>query len=216
MKNSNNKKLLILAVSVTLLIIFAPYIATFGKYGLSDKHQAWANFGGYVGGVLGPIISGLAFIYIIKTFRIQKIQLDDAEKKAQLIEISEIIRFFLKKVDEILSEKVNVNGEGVMSVKTALSALHSQEGDSSTPELDKQAIKSSVDEAVTLDQTFTLISTLSILCDLYDEFNKLGGSKKILAAYINSHLEAALGIYLIEKDNKRIPDIKRYYYNPNE
>ncbi len=213
--NSNNQKsitLVVIALAIILSTILLPYIAVFGKYGLSDKHQAWANFGGYIGGVLGPIFSCLAFIYIIKTFKIQKAQQDDAEIKIQLVEISETIRFFLKKADETLSEKVHLDGEGAMSIRTALSAVYSLKN-SDISNFDKNTLKKTVKQAVTDDQIFTLLNTLSVLCDLYDEFTKLGGSRIILSAYINSHLESVLGLHEIDQGNKRIPETLKYYRN---
>lgn len=35
----------------------APYAYYLGAYGVSSDHQAWASFGGYFGGVLGPLLS---------------------------------------------------------------------------------------------------------------------------------------------------------------
>lgn len=42
------------------LAALAPYFWTFGL-GLSSSSQEWANFGGYIGGTLGPIYALLAF-----------------------------------------------------------------------------------------------------------------------------------------------------------
>jgi hypothetical protein len=212
----NNKKIaLTLSIAVIAILISLPavaYIIIFHSSPISSNSQQWGEFGSYFGGVTGTIFSGLAFLYIIKSFKIQNMQMHSSDVKSQLFEISETIRFFLKKVDDILSEKIDIPGDGVMSLRTALTALHAQERNIHSTLADVDNIKKPVDDAVTLDQSATLIATLSVLCDLYDEFNNLGGSEKILAAYINSHLEPVLGLFIIESENQRTLEIKRYYF----
>lgn len=45
------------AVAVVMLVAAAPYVYYLGEFGVSKDHQAWASFGGYVGGVLGPLLA---------------------------------------------------------------------------------------------------------------------------------------------------------------
>ncbi|TDM06048.1 MAG: hypothetical protein C4K60_15405 [Ideonella sp. MAG2] len=45
------------AVVVALLIAALPYVYYLGEFGVSKDHQAWASFGGYFGGVLGPLLA---------------------------------------------------------------------------------------------------------------------------------------------------------------
>lgn len=212
----NNKKIaLTLSIAVMAILISLPavaYIIIFHSSPISSNSQQWGEFGSYFGGVTGTIFSGLAFLYIIKSFKIQNMQMHSSDVKSQMFEISETIRFFLKKVDDILSEKIDIPSDGVMSLRTALTALHAQERNTHSTLANVDNIKKPVDDAVTLDQSTTLIATLSVLCDLYDEFNNLGGSEKILAAYINSHLEPVLGLFIIESENQRTLEIKRYYF----
>lgn len=39
------------------IIVVAPYVYVLGPNGMSSDHQAWASFGGYLGGTLGPLLS---------------------------------------------------------------------------------------------------------------------------------------------------------------
>ena len=48
----------IAAVSIlTLAAVAVPYAYFLGPLGVSNDHQAWASFGGYFGGILGPLLS---------------------------------------------------------------------------------------------------------------------------------------------------------------
>ncbi|WP_265461200.1 hypothetical protein [Aeromonas salmonicida] len=124
MKDCNNKKNTILATAaliVILLIVFYPYIYTFEKYGFSDKHQAWANFGGYVGGILGPVFSALAFFGIWKTYNLQKEQLKQAGDQRKSEDIQRLIMSSSERMDELLNAPVDalklmdgVNERGTM------------------------------------------------------------------------------------------------------
>ncbi len=105
MKESNIKTTLYLVVFLLLAIIFItliPYFCTFGKYGLSDDHQAWANFGGYMGGVLGPLFSALAFICIWLTYKAQREQIELLKNQAKVSEIQRLISNTSERIDKIL------------------------------------------------------------------------------------------------------------------
>lgn len=49
-----------MAATVTIFILITAvfsYIFFLGPFGVSTDHQAWASFGGYFGGILGPVLS---------------------------------------------------------------------------------------------------------------------------------------------------------------
>lgn len=57
---------LVFAVLLTISI-FVPYTDTFGKFGLSKHPSHWADFGSYVGGTLGPVLSFVSIIFLLLT-----------------------------------------------------------------------------------------------------------------------------------------------------
>lgn len=48
---------LVLATALSIAVVLTPYLWVFGTQGLSSDHQAWSSFGGYFGGVLGPVLA---------------------------------------------------------------------------------------------------------------------------------------------------------------
>lgn len=49
-------RLFLIAAAMTLCVV-APYVYFLGPLGVSNDHQAWSSFGGYFGGILGPLLS---------------------------------------------------------------------------------------------------------------------------------------------------------------
>jgi len=64
------------------LVVFA-YAGWFGwhlQLPLSEKSETWGQLGDYVGGLLNPLISGAALIWLIRSVHIQTTQLKDARR----------------------------------------------------------------------------------------------------------------------------------------
>jgi hypothetical protein len=57
------------------IVALGAYMWRFGSLGISDKTSAWNEFGGYIGGVIGPIV-GLATVFLVFiTFTLQRREL---------------------------------------------------------------------------------------------------------------------------------------------
>ena len=90
-ENPRTLLLLILAVSVVAIVAFsAAYMLMFGYFPIKDR-AAWAQFGDYFGGILGPIISLFALIALVLTIALQYRQLaysrralEDSSKELEL------------------------------------------------------------------------------------------------------------------------------------
>lgn len=67
-------KIVALAV-IVLIVIFGVYIYKFGTLSFSNSHEAWGQFGDYIGGTANPIFGFLSFIALILTLGIQNRQL---------------------------------------------------------------------------------------------------------------------------------------------
>lgn len=78
------------------------------NYTLSANHAAWASFGSYFGGTIGPIISGFAFIGIWKTYRLQHQQLQQANNQRKSEDIQRLITSTSERIDSILKSPVNL------------------------------------------------------------------------------------------------------------
>ena len=66
---------LVVVVIVSVVLAVVLYRQSFGS-GLSLEPNNWSAFGGYMGGVFGPLISFLTLLAILKTIRLQKELLD--------------------------------------------------------------------------------------------------------------------------------------------
>ncbi|UUI59229.1 hypothetical protein [Aeromonas salmonicida] len=70
-----------------LLAPFIFYFSIFGPksdYSLARNDQAWANFGSFIGGTIGPILSLFAFLGVLLTIFIQKRQFDLAKEQFEI------------------------------------------------------------------------------------------------------------------------------------
>lgn len=188
MKENNKKLPLYLAsllVFLFILIVIIPYSATFGKNGLSDQHQAWANFGGYFGGVLSPIFSALAFIGIWLTYRAQQTQLRFAEKRSTIDELQRLLSTTAAAIELTLTHPIQLRNEINNDVKTFLlseilaCANCIKHNPLESDDLTSNYIGS--EECVKLFNR--LESQFKELCWCMGEFQAAGGSSKIIDFY---------------------------------
>jgi len=101
--------LLIIAFTVAVLALGA-YFLTFGPrtgFHLSKYDIAWANFGNYAAGVLGPLFGFLAFVGVLLTVWLQAKQLDAARQQAGLEEIQRVLATVSAQIDALLSQPPN-------------------------------------------------------------------------------------------------------------
>lgn len=73
---------LLLAVVSVLLVFFVLYLYTaqFGD-GLSYRHERWAQFGDYIGGVLGTVFAFFALLALLVTLRLQSRELKNSSEE---------------------------------------------------------------------------------------------------------------------------------------
>lgn len=71
--------LAVVGVGMTVITLYL-YWQSFGA-NLSAKHDHWAQFGDYVGGVLGSVAALLAFIALLLTLRIQSRELRNSSRE---------------------------------------------------------------------------------------------------------------------------------------
>ncbi len=86
--------------------VYGVYIYNFAPgnwFSLSSKPDDWGVFGDYVGGVLNPFFSFLAFIGVIITVILQSRQLDIARQQASFEEIQRVLSTLSSRIDSLLS-----------------------------------------------------------------------------------------------------------------
>lgn len=109
------KNLLILGIVLSLITI-SLYIYVFGyqsNFTLSTTDNNWANFGSYIGGVLGPIFSFLAFSGVILTVWLQAKQLDVSRNQANFEEIQRVLSNISLRIDNLLAQAPNQHIEHI-------------------------------------------------------------------------------------------------------
>lgn len=108
--SKNSLKLAALLLAAGLLFAMAAvgaYFVVFGPksgYSLSQNDAAWSNFGSYVGGVIGPAFSFLAFVGVLITVWLQAKQLDTSRVQANLEEIQRALANISVRIDTLLAQ----------------------------------------------------------------------------------------------------------------
>ena len=107
------KKLLWFATLITFLVIIL-YFLNFHE-GVSKSSSDWADFGAYVGGVLGPLYAFLAFVGLLETIRQSSLQ---RELKRLLVTIDKLEKDF----DYWISLSVTCDGPWIWGNKPHVSS----------------------------------------------------------------------------------------------
>jgi len=87
----------VVVAAISVLLAVAAYYARFAVFlsqGFSSDPTTWGDFGSYVGGVLGPILSFISLIFIIKSLRLQNEANEALRKQAQESERSDQLKSF--------------------------------------------------------------------------------------------------------------------------
>lgn len=131
LKNHSPRKWLILLLFI--LLLFSPIILYFIIFGpasgfsISRSDQNWANFGSYLSGTLGPLISICAFIGLFITIKQQQQSLSTQSKQLETLErqrvidsIQENINEQCRNIDSLLHSKVNATILGITDSRMSL------------------------------------------------------------------------------------------------
>lgn len=91
-----------------LISLYFYNFAPKNNFQLSPGDGAWANFGSYIGGVLGPLFSFLAFAGVLLTVWLQAIQLDRAKSQANIDEFQRVLANVSLQLDGLLAHRLEV------------------------------------------------------------------------------------------------------------
>lgn len=96
---------IVAALLILMLLILLLYNSQFG-FTPSDSKGDWGTFGDYFGGVLNPIIGMLGFIGILRSLRMQQLQLNAMKRDKLAEEVLEAVKDIDKRINENLSSSV--------------------------------------------------------------------------------------------------------------
>lgn len=106
----------LLAIGATSAIgIQGVYVYKFGfasSFTLSNDPAVWGQYGDYIGGLLNPIFSSLAFSGLIVTIILQARQIDESKHQSALEEMQRVQSTTAARIDQLLSSPVIVNTTG--------------------------------------------------------------------------------------------------------
>lgn len=87
------------------------YLYKFGAWPitLSSDPAVWGQYGDYVGGLLNPIFSSLAFSGLVVTIVLQARQIDEGKHNAELEEMQRVQSTVAARVDQLLASTVIVD-----------------------------------------------------------------------------------------------------------
>jgi hypothetical protein len=103
--------LLCIGLLIALMVIGA-YLAVFApmsSYSLAKTDVAWSNFGSYVGGLLGPVFSFLAFAGVLLTVWLQAKQLETSRVQSNHQEVQRVLANLSSHIDALLAQSPSVN-----------------------------------------------------------------------------------------------------------
>lgn len=84
------------------------YLYKFGSWPitLSNDPGVWGQYGDYIGGLLNPIFSSLAFSGLVVTIVLQARQIDEGKHNAELEEMQRVQSTVAARIDQLLSSTV--------------------------------------------------------------------------------------------------------------
>lgn len=204
-------------------IVIGLYVYKFAipnDFNLSSNAENWSHFGGYIGGVLGPIFAFLAFGGVLLTVYFQRVQIEQMRNQSHLDELQRLIANISSGIDKILSSAPReipgaIEGRGHsldifrMISAAGTAALHQNEAPQEADNL--QQVIDSVRAGITLEINSITIEIHQLVWCL-NEYTNAGGSKTVEEFY-KKRYEVLIcwidAISLIE-NHERIQN----YFNP--
>ncbi|TKG29217.1 hypothetical protein FCV85_14640 [Vibrio sp. F13] len=177
MKNDNY----IYAAAVCIFTVIGFYAYQFHNYELSKDVNHWNQFGGYVGGVLGPVLSFISLVMLIKSLNLQNESNATLREESRLNIKNEKLRSFETHFFNLLSAqresfeyfKLTVDGktltgvEAVRELEEKIEELRASEASSS--DIKKMIVDADSDEKLYNTQRVFFVITKTITQKLSDE-----------------------------------------------
>lgn len=194
----------VIAAAISILGVAAAYWYQFAivlGYGISADGAAWENFGSYVGGVAGPIVSFISLFFIVQSLRLQneanealKNELKGNEKSEKLKSFSALFFNMIESQKTLLEKfKIPFSENGVSISRRGVDAIMKIEDD--VAELRRiggsdESIKQYVKDLDVSDQIFGILRAFYISIKMVSEklSNTEGFSRAEREDYFNTLL----------------------------
>lgn len=94
--------------AVSAVCVHGMYLYEFGSWpiALSNDPAVWGQYGDYIGGLLNPIFSSLAFSGLVVTIFLQARQIDEGKHNAELEEMQRVQSTVAARIDQLLTSTV--------------------------------------------------------------------------------------------------------------
>ena len=100
------------AILITAFVYFL-FFGVIERHPLSNDTSAWGTFGSYFGGVLGPVLSFLAFVILVKTLESQQKEAERQRKFSEIELKSSALENAAKEFESLLNKPKNSNGQTI-------------------------------------------------------------------------------------------------------
>ncbi|MGL5217011.1 MAG: hypothetical protein ACRC8R_18100 [Aeromonas hydrophila] len=97
---------------ILVMIVFFPLHFYYSEFGLLSKYsfqnnQTWGNFGSFIGGTIGPMLSFFTVIGVLYTYNLQQKQLHITDSQKKLGELQPLLNSTTLRIDSILDKDVD-------------------------------------------------------------------------------------------------------------
>lgn len=113
----------IIIIGIALLVSVVTYIGTF-RGGISSSHNNWGQFGDFIGGIIGSLISLFAVILLYFTYDIQREELskssealDNQNEQMKIQQFENIVFKLIDRKDSVLNDMHFKRSDGIIAVK---------------------------------------------------------------------------------------------------
>lgn len=216
--------LLIIGILIPIVVIgFYIYrLAIPAGFELSGDVEDWSAFGGYIGGVLGPIYAFLAFGGVLLTVYLQRQQIEQLNKQANLEELQRLISSISQKIDEFFNKTPKVvpqklqgrtNPFTIFSMLAAGGTAALRKPKDYIDEANNNEIIAAVKSSVSSELSIIAIE-LHQLTWCFQEYTKAGGNIIVVEFYRKRYEAAVCWMDLLEffEEHRRIQE----YFEPKK
>ncbi|MGL6454473.1 hypothetical protein [Aeromonas caviae] len=216
--------IIILIVMTTVSTPLYFYFLEFGplsKYSWQNN-QSWANFGSFIGGTIGPILSGIACIAVYLTYKAQQQQISLFKLQTKIDELQRLIATTTDKIDSILyttpyvytqsAESLKIDNEDFIRLKNTIFRDLIQALGTRELEHNKNDGFNKFINATTFMLKFSinhLNIELNHLGKLLSTYHDIGGSREILTFYMEKY-ESTIG-FLYCTHQLHAPSLEKHY-----
>jgi hypothetical protein len=166
----------------------ASYVVAVGdasSFNLSKSGKDWAEFGDYLGGVLGTGFSGLAFLVLVWTLRLQQQQIAQLKEQDKFRELQNTISTQANSLDKILSKSVSVvykkssGNEEFLKILILVGGMSKELPHNDEKQVQFESFKNAIGGDFAL-----FANSLDIYASLINFYKKRGGDEDIIKIYV--------------------------------